>query len=260
MAGKSVDMILFKNVKRISRRILNYLLDPVDLEIIRRHQSPQDYIPFEETLEDAARAGISVGAYIEKTYDVPGSTQATFDHLNELGVFSRQFDRICEIGPGSGRYLDKTIQICKPSYFEIYETASKWRTWLTETYGVIAQPTDGRTLSSTRSRSVSLVQSHKTFSSVVSFIDVCSYFLEMARVVQNNGLLVFDLVTEDCVDHLAHEDWFQRGSDWPFTMIAREFALNFFIKRGFNLLGSFFISMKPINTQYFVFEKNPEKL
>jgi len=45
--------------------------------------------------------------------------------MKKLGVFDGEIERVCEIGPGTGRYLDKVLKLAKPTYCEIYETAKK---------------------------------------------------------------------------------------------------------------------------------------
>jgi hypothetical protein len=43
-----------------------------------------------------------------------------------LGVYSGAVNWVVEIGPGSGRYVEKTLSVCSPSRYEVYETATKW--------------------------------------------------------------------------------------------------------------------------------------
>lgn len=43
-------------------------------------------------------------------------------------------------------YLVKTIDKCKPEYYEIYETASKWMDWLTIVFDILTEDClDGET-------------------------------------------------------------------------------------------------------------------
>lgn len=125
---------------------VNRTLHVVGLELVRHQHhwdDPREYIPFEETIRWARQAGLSVGDYIDVTYNVPGATQETIAKMATLGVFAGQVQRICEIGPGSGRYLEKTLQVCHPDQYEFYETSTAWAQWLEQQYAVIYQPTDG---------------------------------------------------------------------------------------------------------------------
>ena len=140
-----------------------------------------NFLPFEPTMEAARKSGLSVGDYVDTVMNgVPGSSQNTIDKIASLGVFSERMETIIEIGPGTGRYLEKTLKAAKPTRYEIYETARPWSTYLVQKYNVILQPTDGYTLSSTPDSSADMVHAHKVFSGVPIVI-TCSYWHEMAK-------------------------------------------------------------------------------
>ncbi|HZV45669.1 MAG TPA: hypothetical protein VFF90_14395, partial [Saprospiraceae bacterium] len=90
-------------------------------ELVRKGGEFQDYIPWKQTLIDAEKSGLSLSDYIDNNFNVPGTTQLTIDKMKELGVFEGRLQRVCEIGPGSGRYLEKVIDLCHPVFYEIYE-------------------------------------------------------------------------------------------------------------------------------------------
>ena len=90
-------------------------------------------------LAGAESAGMSLGDYIDMRSNVPGTTGATIDKMTELGVFFGKIDNVCEIDPGSGRYLEMVIDACRPEHHEIHETSNDWREWLVEKYKVIHQ-------------------------------------------------------------------------------------------------------------------------
>lgn len=241
-------------LKSYARQAVNKPLAMVGFELARRNRDHDEFIPFRETLTAASEAGLSVGDYIDATYNVPGTTQETIERMADLGVFDG-IERVCEIGPGSGRYLEKTLQACNPGYYEIYETAHDWRDWLVQQYGVIAQPTNGVSLAHTPSGSMDLVHAHKVLSSVLNFRTICEYFVEMARVVRDGGTVVFDLATEACLDDAAVERWLASSFPLPVSMVAEQYAVDFVGKRGLSLVGSFLVPMEPIKSQYFVFRK-----
>lgn len=189
---------MFTRIKKLGFNKINSILVIAGLEITRRHSSYQNYIPFRKNMEEAKKAGLSIGDYIDLTYNVPGATQDTINQMVGIGVFNRPIERVCEIGPGSGRYLEKTQEICQPKYYEIYETSEEWRKWLVETYAVTAHIPDGRTLSQTRSHSIDLIHSHKVFPGL-SILVILQYFLEMIRVVREGGCIVFDILSENCL-------------------------------------------------------------
>lgn len=245
------------SIKHLARDSVNYLLGFADVELVKKNKpftDYRDYIPFEETITEAKRAGLSVGDYIEARHNQPGSAQCTIDQLAELGVFAGSVDRICEIGPGSGRYLEKVLKICRPSYSEIYETAPSWEQWLVEQYRVVAHPTDGSSLAHTPSGSIDLVQAHKVMPGQPT-LTMCRYFGEMARVIRPGGWVVFDIVTEQCMDEPTLQCWFESGFGYQHypCMMPRQYTITFFERRGFAFVGSFIVPMAPGSTECFAF-------
>jgi hypothetical protein len=243
-----------KNLKKFMLSTVNTVLKPVDLQLFRPSKEFQDFIPFEETIAAAKAAGLSVGDYIDQTYNVPGSTQDTIDQMAELGVFEDPISRICEIGPGSGRFLEKVIKKTNPKVYEIYETAPKWREYLAATYPVIAQPTDGFKLSATPDRSMDLVHTHKVLNGL-KILNICQYFYEIARIANDRSTLVFDILTEDCLDEETLASWLSSGADYITSMTSKQFAMDFFARRGFAYVGDFFATSMPGKTHYFVFKR-----
>jgi SAM-dependent methyltransferase len=217
-----------------------------------------NYIPFERTLEAAAAHGLSVGDYVDTVMNgVPGSSQNTIDAMTSIGVFDAQVRSVVEVGPGTGRYLEKTISIAKPDRYEIYETAGPWSRYLQDKYAVEHQPTDGYTMGATVDHSVDLAQSHKVFSTV-PFLVTCCYFREFARVVRDGGWVVFDIVTERCLDVEAMETWAAapgiRNGSYP-AVFPREVAIAFFRNNGFKLVDSFVLPMPPGSTELLAFKR-----
>lgn len=254
---------LSHRVPGAARTAINWALAPLGVRIVRKNDSAHDwknieaFIPFESTLEAARQAGLSVGDYIDGVMNgIPGATQATIDQMSRLGVFSGRIETVVEIGPGSGRYLQKTLTACTPARYEIYETAGVWADYVAKTYNVILQPTNGRSLAATADGSADLVQAHKVFSAT-PFLTTARYWLEMCRVLRPGGFAVFDIVTEACMDPAVLMRWVSsRGIDSSYpAMVARATAVDFFESRGFSLVGSFFIPMGPGKTEAYVFRK-----
>jgi SAM-dependent methyltransferase len=224
-----------------------------------KRRSFAEYISFKETLEAAKVEGLSVGEYIERKHLTGGRSalDQTMDGLVSLGLFSAQIESVCELGPGSGRYLQKTIAQCHPSHYEIYETSNEWRRWLVQQYGVVAKKCDGRALAETDSGSVDFVHAHKLFPGL-PFLITASYFREMARVVRHGGWVVFDILTEECFSKEHLDAWFNADPwEWAWSpqMTAREYAVGIFAERGIPLVGSFRVPLFPAVTECMVFRK-----
>jgi len=211
------------------------------------------YQPLKETLERARRAGLSVGDYIDATFQVPGATQATIDKLAAAGILGTDVRSVCEIGPGSGRYLERIMRRCPVSKYEIYETDGTWSEWLSDTFGVTARNADGVSLVETADCSIDLVHAHKVFVYLPSIV-ICRYFAEMIRVARAGGKIVFDCMSEACMADTVLEKWIAAGVYYP-CMLSREFVVKYFERRGCRLLTSFFAPMLPGESEYLVFEK-----
>jgi hypothetical protein len=238
---------------------LNWAVAPLGVRIVGTHdwRDTRNFIPFEGTINAAERVGLSVGDYIDAVMNhTPGATQATIDGMSRLGVFSGQIANVVEIGPGSGRFLEKTIAVCSPSHYEVYETAGPWAAYVVSKYNVVLQPTDGKTLGSTPDGSTDLVHAHKVFNSI-PFVETCSYWAEMARVARSGGHVVFDIMTEACLDSNTLKSWvaaeIEDGS-YPAVM-PRAPTIDCFEGRGFVLVGTFIVPMGPGRTEMFVFRK-----
>lgn len=247
-----------KSLKATIGKNINSFLGLVDLKLTRLqpYTDYRDYIPFEETIAGAEKAGLSVGDYIDAKHNKPGATQDTIDQMTALGVFKERVERVCEIGPGSGRYLDKILKICNPSYCEIYETAKDWEQWLVQKYQLTAQPTDGKSLSHTPSESIDLIQAHKVMPGQPSLV-MCRYFEEMARVTRTDGKIVFDIVTEECLDDATLKNWLATGGGYQHypCLMPKQFAIDLLSRRGCAFVGSFFVPMEPGKTECMVFAK-----
>ncbi|GLF92961.1 class I SAM-dependent methyltransferase [Streptomyces yaizuensis] len=218
-----------------------------------------DFIPFEATMRAARAAGLSVGDYLDGVMNgTPGATQSTIDELRALGVFADSPKTVLEIGPGSGRYLEKTLKECAPDRYEIYETAAPWAAHLVETFGVVARPAQGSSLAPTPDASVDLVQAHKVFNTV-TFLCAVRYFFEMARVTRPGGRIVFDVMTETCLDPETVRTWATEGGaghdSYPAAM-PRRTCVDLFATLGCGLEAGFLAPMGVATTEVLVFRKD----
>ncbi|MFJ7204333.1 class I SAM-dependent methyltransferase [Streptomyces sp. NPDC098789] len=240
---------------------LKRLLGRTGFDIVRSTNSRggvDDFLPFEATVRAARSAGLSVGDYIDEVMNgTPGATQATIDELRALGVFAADPRTVLEIGPGSGRYLEKTLLECSPDRYEIYETAAPWAGYLVDRFEVVARPTAECSLAPTPDASVDLVQAHKVFNTV-TFLSASRYFLEMARVTRPGGRIVFDVMTETCLDPVTMRAWAAQGGaghdSYPAAM-PRRACVDLFATLDCTLEASFPARMGFASTEVLVFGK-----
>lgn len=246
-------------MRKLAKSLVNKSLAPIGIKISRIDpwDDTANFIPFKQTIQAAKIAGLSVGDYVDGVMNgIPGSSQQTIDKMTSFGVFSEPMDLIIEIGPGTGRYLDKTIKVAQPSRYEIYETAGPWADYLVDKYGVILCSGDGYSLAATADKSAAMVHAHKVFDGV-PFMVTCCYWREMARVIRPGGWAVFDVITEDCLRGDAVQTWSKSGiRNGSFPAVApKEVVLNFFKAEGFGLVGSDIIPIPPGTAELFVFKR-----
>lgn len=243
------------SLKTIARDCVNTLLRPIRIQVVRgRTTDPaiKAFLPAKKTIAAARRAGLSVGDYIDQKHAEAGTTAASVDAMLRLSALPDPVERVCEIGPGSGRYAEKVIAALRPQVYEAYETAPDWWPHLRKLPNLITQPSDGRTLTHTKSASVDLVHAHKVFV-YIPFVTTVGYLQEMARVVRPGGAVAFDVVTEDCLDEQTINSWLTHGT--VFLPTPRAWVIDFLARRGLSLQGNFFAAMTGTRTELLVFRR-----
>lgn len=243
------------SVKGIALKGVNRSLRPLGVQLVPgRTTDPavKGFLSARKTIAAARRAGLSVGAYIDQIHAEPGVTGASVAAMIKLSGLDIPADRVCEIGPGSGRYTEQVIAALHPRVYEAYETASDWLPYLRRLPHVITQPCDGHTLASTASASVDLVHAQKVFV-YLPFMTTISYLREMARVVRPGGAVAFDAVTEDCLDEQTIDAWLTRGTVYVLT--PRVWLIEFMAGRGLSLQGNFFAPMTGGQTELLIFSR-----
>ena len=92
-------------------RIINGFLKLFNLKIARanQHANGLSYISAKDTVAAAKADGLSVCDYVEKEWDQIGKTQKVIDKMKDFGFFKLSNPSICEIGAGTGRYMEKVL-------------------------------------------------------------------------------------------------------------------------------------------------------
>jgi SAM-dependent methyltransferase len=169
----------------------------------------------------------------------------------ELGKVQEGCDA-CEIGPGSGRYAVKIIEMLHPRTYEIYESARDWIPTLRALPNAVIRDCDGRTLAQTKDASVDLVHAQKVFV-YIEFYASMGYLEEMVRVVRPGGIVAFDILTEDCLDEETVRAWVRQGSFYrPFP---KDWTIEFMQRRGLDFVGSHFSPLPPGRAELLVFRR-----
>jgi SAM-dependent methyltransferase len=224
-------------VAHLARGAVNRGLRPLGVHVVRGSsaEGAKPFIGARPTIAAARRRGLSVGDYVDRTFAEPGATTAAIDAIVDTAHLSGHLDRVCEIGPGTGRYLRATIERLSPQEYEIYETADDWVRYLSRFPKVIVRPCDGSSLTATASGSVDLVQAHKVLV-YLEFWTVVGYLGEMARVVRPGGVVAFDVITERSLRDDVVTRWYEERS--IFRPLPRQWVIDYLGRRGVNLLGS----------------------
>jgi SAM-dependent methyltransferase len=212
-----------------------------------------DWRPARKTIAAAQEAGLSLSAYMDKTFAEPGATPDTVRAMLRLGDLHDKCGTVCEIGAGSGRFAEEVIAALHPDRYEIYETARDWLPWLSRLPNAVIQKCDGRTLSQTPDGSVDLVHAHKLFV-YIEFCITAGYLEEMARVVRPGGVVAFDIVTEECLADETVREWVRVASFY--RPIPREWVVEFMRRRGLAIRGSHFSPLPPGTTELLVFRRD----
>ncbi|TCM40370.1 methyltransferase family protein [Kribbella sp. VKM Ac-2568] len=241
-----------------ARNGVNRALRPLGVQVTHgRSTDPaiQPFLSARRTIAGANRAGLPLGEYIDRFSAEPGSTGVAVEAMLRLCDFGDHVSRICEIGPGSGRYAEPVIAALRPDAYEIYETAPDWIRYLQSLPNLVTRPADGHTLAATGSETVDLVHSHKLFT-YVPFVTTVGYLEEMARVVRPGGIVAFDIVTEDCMDEQATRTWVSESAA-IYMVTPRAWTIDLLAERGLTLLGQHFEPLSGGRTELLVFRKQP---
>lgn len=237
-------------------RHVNTALRPLNVQVIygtAPDPAVKTYLSARRTIRAARKAGLSVGAYLDREHAAPGSTPEAVAAMLKIGGLTGSCDVACEIGPGSGRFAVEVIEALHPRAYEIYETARDWMPTLRQLPNVVVRPADGHNLAATPDASVDLVHSQRTFSYIEPYVAI-GYLAEMARVVKPGGVVAFDAVTDPCLDERTAELWAKVGS--IHHMISRDWLVQYLGRRGLKLLGSHFTPLPPGTAELMVFRRS----
>ena len=235
---------------------INGMLRPLRVQLVPGTSADptiKDFLPARKTIAAAEKAGLPLGAYIDRTFAKPGATPQTVRAMLELADLHVTNGTVCEIGPGSGRYAEEVTAALSPSRYEIYETARDWLPRLSQLPNAVIQECDGRTLSGTADGSVDLVHAQKVFV-YLEFHATAGYLEEMTRVVRPGGAVAFDIVTEDCLDDETVREWVRTASF--FRPVPRQWTVEFMRRRGLTLRGSHFLPLPPGTAELLVFRRD----
>jgi ubiquinone/menaquinone biosynthesis C-methylase UbiE len=235
---------------------VNRAFRPLGMQVVRGWSDDPAIQPFlsaRRTLAAAKRKGLSLCEYIDQYSAEPGTTATIVQSMLSLADLGDHVDRVCEIGPGTGRFAEPVMAALHPEVYEAYETAADWRAHLRGVPGITLLPADGHSLKPTATNSVDLVHAHRVFVYLPLVVTI-GYLQEMARVVKEGGAIAFDIVTESCLDAAATDRWVTENAI-IYNMIPRQWVIDLLDRYGLSLVGTSFAPMSGAKSEYFVFRK-----
>jgi ubiquinone/menaquinone biosynthesis C-methylase UbiE len=244
------------SIQRVISGGINAVIRPLGVQLVRGFTDDSaiaSYVPARKTIAAARRDGLSLADYIDSHNAELGATKAVVTSMLGLSGLTGPVDRVCEIGPGTGRYAELVTAELQPNVYEMYETAKDWLPHLRGIPHAQLNPADGRTLAATASDSVDLVHAHKVFV-YVPLITTVGYLQEMARVVRPGGAVAFDIVTENCMDEAATAAWVRRGITL-YSMTPRQWTVDLLARHGLEVSGSSLAALSGGRTELMVFRK-----
>jgi phospholipid N-methyltransferase len=225
------------------------------LKAMLGHDDRGGYIDANETVRQAEREGLSVCDYVERLWEQIGATKTVVDRIGSSADF-RTLTAVCEIGPGTGRYLEKIIaQSPHLQEYGFYEVDEGWAAFLVGRYGSAVRRcrADGRTLSQTKDESVDLVHAHGVFTYIPA-LNAYEYFFEMIRVCRVGGFAVFDVYDDADFTLETIRHWLVSSHRYPVLMNTDKMK-SLFAENGFSLIDEFTNKYGESFSRYFVFKK-----
>jgi SAM-dependent methyltransferase len=213
----------------------------------------ESFLDYDQTAAAARAQNNSIEDYLESLWGCEGQARRVMEEILTNCSFS-EINTVVEIGPGSGRFLSKAIDLLHPRRYEIYETARPWAEWLSSHFdGVIAHEADGRSLKFTDDATCDLVHAHGVFVYLPMLISF-EYLREMIRVCRPGGHVVFDIFPESEFKIDQIREWLATDDRFP-TIMPQDSVRGLFKEAGFAEVHTCNRRLAAGSSHYLVFRK-----
>ncbi len=101
-----------KKIKNLVVAIVNRCLSSVGHQLVPKN-SWGGYLDAKATVQAARARGQTVCEYVETLWGQEGATVRVVRQMSKVGCLV-QCDRVCQIGPGTGRYLEPVFKEISP--------------------------------------------------------------------------------------------------------------------------------------------------
>lgn len=215
------------------------------------------YLEPDFVLFDAQRKGLSLGEWIERRYGIVGRTDVIIDAIWN-SVVVEAGGSFCEIGPGTGRYLQKLTEKFRPSRYEFYEVNNILANYIVENSKyefctIIAKETDGKSLKETENESQDIVSAYNVWPILRKYSYVYNYLLEMIRVCKTGGYVIFTVYTEEAYTERVLADDNNVLNEWK--LIPKAIIEKIFNHRKMALIKKFEIPYTDRIESLYIFQK-----
>jgi phospholipid N-methyltransferase len=255
---KAIIKILESKIKSIIKFNLEHLILQKGYRLTK---TGLGYISAKDTIKAAQHENLSLCEYLEGKHNDPrriGRRDRIISEMNDVGVF-KTAKTVCEIGSGTGMYLEKVIKSTYLKQYEVYETDKAWSNYLKNNFGfnkyikLIVHPSDGFTLKLTPSQSVDLVHVHAVFV-YIPILQTFSYLKECIRVVKSTGYIVFDVITDSEFSYSLMQKWLNSMHRWP-VVLSHSLLEEFFEQNRLNIVHEFSELYGPATCHYYILRK-----
>ncbi len=241
----------------IARRIFNIVANRYGYTL---EKTGLNYLRADITIGQAQSHNLSICDYLESlNIDKRkiGRRDRIIAKLNDLKLFNKARN-ICEIGTGTGMYLEKVIQLSPVARYEIYETSTDWNQYLHQAFKhkireLIIHNADGYSLFQTTSGSIDVVHVHGVFV-YLPIIRTFDYLLECVRVCKKGGFIVFDVISDDHFDVIVAKQWSELQHKFP-VITPKSFISDFIEKNNLRLIKTFEEIYGGSSSKYYVLQK-----
>ena len=195
------------------------------------------YIDCATTVQAAEDADLSICEFVERLWDQYGQTKLIMNRAAKHVDFS-EVHTVCEIGPGTGRYVKKTIErMVRVDIYAIYETAQDWANWLEKEYPVKKRNANGVDLREEEDSTIDFCQAHGVFVSL-SIYNTLIYIQEMTRVLKKGGHMLFDYLDENSFSADVGQQIIKNKIDYP-SITPSDLVKNFLKENDCEIIAEF---------------------
>jgi SAM-dependent methyltransferase len=212
-----------------------------------------DYLSAADAITAAKAKGQTVREYVEELWEQVGAAERVANEFQTAGALAH-CDRVLEVGPGTGMFLEYILARIKPKQYDIYETAADWASYLAQHYAptVVRQPADGVSLKHTPNASCGLVHGHGVYV-YIKPLQSFEYFNEMMRVCTPGGYIAFDFFSAEKFTAAEVTKWLSFPDRYP-ILLPDHAVKSAFAERGYSLIHQFDHKLGRGKSQYVIFK------